>query len=241
MPEFYSQHLEFIKTHSRGFGLWIWKPAILAYLIERLDDNEMVLLLDSGCQFNSTAESKVRFDEYIKLTSTNDLLLMQIANDSFGFQDLTNAAWTKLSVLDSLDPLSAFRNSNQIQSGIIFAIKSEKSVRVAKMWLDLCTRSEYSLLVDPPPHESQPIQFRQHRWEQSILSLILKSEGIPPLLDETYFYPNWSDGLNFPIWAMRNRSGGDAFRRNFLDILKLSAAKIERHALAFCRKELGTK
>lgn len=235
MPEFFTEHEEFIVDHPKGYGLWIWKPAILSYLIDQLEDDEVVLLLDAGCQLNSNQKARCRFLQYIDICTTSDLLVMQLANNSFGFEELTDAAWTKLSVLNSLDPHSIFRNSNQIQSGIIFAIKSEKSQRIAKKWLNSCVQSDYSFLLDPFTSESQTNEFREHRWEQSILSLIVKSEGVQPLVDETYFYPNWSDGLNFPIWAMRNRSGGNAFRRNPLDIFKLMMARVERLIVSFCR------
>jgi hypothetical protein len=235
IPEFYAEHEKFIVDHPKGYGLWIWKPAILSHLIDLLEDGEMVLLLDAGCQFNCNQNSWLRFQQYIDLCTTSDLLVMQLADGSFGFDNLTDAAWTKLSVLNSLDPQSIFRNTNQIQSGIIFATKSEKSQRVAKKWLRSCLDSDYSFLLDPLDTDPQPDKFVQHRWEQSILSLIVKSEGIQPLVDETYFYPNWNEGLDFPIWAMRNRSGGNAFRRNFLDILRLLAARVERFILSVHR------
>jgi hypothetical protein len=233
MPDFFNEHEKFIADHPKGYGLWIWKPAILTYLIDNLEEGEMVLLLDAGCQLNSNHNSLIRFREYIDMCRTSDLLAMQLSDNSFGFDRLTDAAWTKLSVLNSLDPNSVFRNTNQIQSGIIFAVKSEKSQLVAKKWMNACVDSEYSFLIDPQGNEFQTEGFKQHRWEQSILSLILKSESIQPLVDETYFYPNWSKGLNFPIWAMRNRSGGNAYRRNLLDLLKIAIAKIEREAQAF--------
>jgi len=130
--------------------------------------------------------------------------------------------------LNLLDPLEVFRNTNQIQSGIIFAVKSEKSQRVAKKWFDYCVYSNNSLLADPTSSDSQLDEFRGHRHGQSILSLIAKSEGVIPLEDETWFAPDWNAGLRFPIWAMRNRTGGNAFRRNPLDILKLLIARVER-------------
>ena len=228
VPEFFSQHQNFISNHPKGFGLWIWKPALLKYLIGNLDDDEMVLLLDAGCQLNSNQNSLARFEQYAGVCKSSDMLVMQLADGSFGFEKLTDAAWTKLSVLNYLDPDSRFRNSNQIQSGIILARKTERTQRIAKKWLDTCVSSNYSFLVDPQEGDPQLNGFIQHRWEQSILSLIVKSEGIDPLVDETYFYPNWKRGLDFPIWAMRNRSGGNAFRRNFFDVLKLGAARLER-------------
>ena len=231
MPEFFARHEKFIVDHPKGYGLWIWKPAILAYLIDHLEDGEMVLFLDAGCQLNANHNSWHRFQQYVEMCNGGDLLVMQLADDSFGFDNLTDAAWTKISVLNSLDPHSTYRKTNQIQSGIIFAIKSKKSQSLAKKWMNTCIDMEYSFLVDPLGSDSQPDDFIQHRWEQSILSLIVKSEGVVPLLDETYFYPNWHNGLNFPIWAMRNRSGGNAFRRNFFDILKILIARLERFVL----------
>lgn len=235
IPNFFTEHKHFIADHPKGYGLWIWKPAILSYLIDNLEDGEMVLLLDAGCQLNTNHNSWSRFQDYVDICRTSDLLVMQLADNSFGFKKLTDAAWTKLSTLNFLDPNSVFRNTNQIQSGIIFAIKSDKSQRIANKWMTSCIESKYSFLVDPLETESQTDDFIQHRWEQSILSLIVKSEGIQPIEDETYFYPNWSRGMNFPIWAMRNRSGGNAFRRNFLDVLKLMTAKAERLILSFYR------
>ena len=235
LPNFYSKNEDFINSHQKGLGLWVWKPAILSYLIESLDEGEVLLFLDSGCQINATHESNNRFKEYIGMTSVNDMLVMQLADQSFGFQDLSDSAWTKSSVLASLDPNSEFRRTNQIQSGIIFAIKSEKSLRIANQWLNLCTESNYANLVNPSEDEKQSPEYIQHRWEQSILSLVMKSEGISAILDETYYYPDWQTGLDFPIWAMRNRSGGDAFRRNALDVVKLSLARSERKLLEFYR------
>jgi hypothetical protein len=235
LPDFYYKNEIFIRNHPRGLGLWLWKPAILSYLIDTLNEGEMILFLDSGCQFNSTDKSKIRFNEYLDLTSKNDMLLMQLVDGSFGFQNVTDSAWTKSSVLRALDPDSEFRESNQIQSGIIFAVKSERSQRIANQWLRYCTYSNFSYLLDPSDSEAQSPDFIQHRWEQSILSLILKSEKINPILDETYFFPDWQKGSDFPIWAMRNRSGGDAARRNTFDIFKILTAKIERRVLEFYR------
>lgn len=236
MPDFLVEHQEFMKAHPKGLGFWIWKPAILFYLVEQLDEGDVVLFLDAGCQLNSTSKSRQRFDEYLNSSIANGLLVMQLADSSFNFSNLTDAAWTKQSVLDYLDPHSILRNSNQIQSGIIFATKSATSQRVVSKWLECCTKTGYPYLLDPGQNESQSKEFEQHRWEQSIFSLIAKSEGIVSIVDETYFYPKWTGGLDFPIWAMRNRSGGDAFRRNLSDLVKIFVAKIERKLVNQFRK-----
>ena len=236
MPDFFIKHENFLKAHQKGLGLWIWKSAILAYQIEQLEENEIVLILDAGCQINSTKESESRFKDYIDFCNQNDILLMQIPENAFGIDDLSDAAWTKLFVLESLDPYSLHRKTNQIQSGIIFAKKSPRSQQIAKKWSYYCQELDYKFILDPSPNELQSCNFKQHRWEQSILSLLIKAEGIVPMLDETYFYPRWEEGAGFPIWTMRNRSGGDAYRRNLMDLLKLLTAKIERKMINLFRK-----
>jgi hypothetical protein len=221
VPDFYFKHHKFIREHQKGFGFWIWKPAILSYLLHHLEDDEIVLYLDSGCQLNSNEQSKLRFQQYIEICRDRDLLVMQLSDD------LTDAEWTKNSTLEALDPHKVFRDTNQVQATLMFAIKSEKSQQIAKKWLNHCTESKYSLLVDPSSSDYQTSEFKDHRHDQSIFSLVVKSEGIVPINDETWFSPNWEKGLNFPIWAMRNRTGGDVFRRNFLDLFKIFLAKVE--------------
>jgi len=229
VPDFYLKHHKFIRDHPKGFGFWVWKPAILSYILEHLEDDEIVLYLDSGCQFNSSKDAKLRFQQYIEICRDRDLLVMQLSDD------FTDAEWTKHSTLEALDPHKIFRNTNQIQATLIFAIKSERSQQIAKKWLNQCIDSNYSLLVNPSDRDYQTSEFKDHRHDQSIFSLIVKSEGIFPIDDETWFYPNWREGLHFPIWAMRNRTGGDMFRRNFLDLVKIFLAKVELKFTSFYR------
>jgi hypothetical protein len=83
-------------------------------------------------------------------------------------------------------------------------------------------------LRTPEVFEEQLRSYQSHRWEQSILSLLVKQRGFTLIQDETFFAPDWELGNDFPIWAMRNRSGGDAFRRNFVDLFKIGLAKFSR-------------
>ena len=227
VPDFYFKNHKFIIDHRKGFGYWIWKPAILSYLLDHLEDDEIVLYLDAGCQLNSNEDSKLRFQQYIEICRARDLLVVQLPDD------LPDAAWTKRSTLDALDPDKAFRNTGQIQSTLVFAIKSEKSQRVVEKWLTNCVDSNYSLVVDPSGDDLQNSGFKDHRHDQSILSLIVKSEDITPIEDETWFHPNWEEGYKFPIWTLRNRTGGNVVRRNFLDLIKIFFARVEYRLIRF--------
>lgn len=227
--EFRSEHETFISSNKKGLGLWIWKPAALTYALRLAHEGEVVVMLDSGCQFNWNAESATRWEEYIAKVQETGGLFMQLQNGQFGYPDLTDNAWCKSELLELLDPKCQYRQSGQIQSGIILITNDEKGRNFAKEWWQWCVFNDYSILKGPTDFHSQHLGFYEHRWEQSILSLLVKKAGYSYIPDETYYYPNWETGHAYPIWAMRNRSGGDAKRRNLLDLLKLTIARVLSH------------
>ena len=63
LEEFFNQHKDFV-TNSRGYGYWIWKPYIINKMLTQINDNDILVYIDSGCHINITSESKNRFNEY---------------------------------------------------------------------------------------------------------------------------------------------------------------------------------
>jgi hypothetical protein len=102
-----------------------------------------------------------------------------------------------------------------------------KNRKLAQDWIAFCVQEDYRLLKSAINGSPQAPSFVEHRWEQSVLSLLVKARNYPIIPDETFFAPNWSQGFSFPIWAMRNRSGGDAVRRNLLDLLLIGFGRLE--------------
>ena len=229
-PSFQS-HLEWILENPRGLGLWIWKPYVLLESLNRSAEGDVVVVLDSGCHLNLNDYSKLRLREYFKMTIQAGGVFMQLVDGEFEIEDLTDEAWTKLETLDFLDESGILRKTNQIQSGIIFLKNDDAGRAFAQEWLERCTQNNYQLLRNPKFGCNQESKFREHRWEQSILSLIVKAKTFILLSDETYFAPNWSNGTTFPIWATRNRSGGNPVRRNIFDLLLIGGARIELYIL----------
>lgn len=227
IPQFFSTHNEFIKANPKGMGNYIWKPVVLLETLKSVEEGDVVLMLDSGCQLNLNQRSILRFFEYVELAKLHQALFMQIKDNSFEIDDLSEQSWTKSFTLNALDPAGDFWSSNQIQSGIIFIVNNEVTRAFVQNWYLNCVRDDYALLKSPNSHEEEGAKFINHRWEQSILSLMVKKSGFKYIVDETYWYPNWNDGGNFPIWAMRNRTGGDAFRRGFLDKFHFLMARLE--------------
>jgi hypothetical protein len=153
---------------------------------------------------------------------------MQIQSGSFGDEKFLDREWSKKSLLEQLDPDQFYRYTPQIQSGIILMAKDDMTIDFARRWLELSQRDNHFLLKSPESVELEDPWFRGHRWEQSILSLLVKGSNFSYIPDETYWHPDWRNGANFPIWAMRNRSGGDSYRRNSTDLIKIALSRLVR-------------
>ena len=68
--EFWNKHSDFINNNNRGYGYWIWKPYINLKLMEKINNNDIVIYTDAGCTFN--IEGKNRLLEYIELVNQID-------------------------------------------------------------------------------------------------------------------------------------------------------------------------
>jgi hypothetical protein len=232
LPHFLSENQDFLKTHRKGLGLWLWQPALLIAALSNSAEDQVICFLDAGCQLSPDHSAQSVMAKYIEFVNRNDFLFIQIREKSFGIEDLSEIAWTKSDCLNQFNLDLESLESPQIQSGIILVRNCERVREFAFRWYENCRMMNYQLLVDSSDKSAESPRFISHRYSQSILSLMVKSEGLPRITDETYWFPDWSEGLDHPIWSMRNRSGGDAYRRNIFDLLKIAGAKIERELIA---------
>ena len=76
--EFWNKHSDFIKKYNRGYGYWIWKPYINLKLMEKIDNDDIIVYADSGCTFN--VEGKNRLLENIELVKKNDILSFELTH-----------------------------------------------------------------------------------------------------------------------------------------------------------------
>jgi len=192
---FCAQHGEFILTHPRGFGYWLWKPYIIRKLLSEIAENDVVVYADAGCVLNIRASK--RMSEYIELAK-------QCESGIVGFQLQTiESHYTKM---DTIAELHAFDHAHtpQILASVCIIRKTPISVELVERWFRTC--EQYRFLDDRPSELPNAEGFVEHRHDQSIWSLLLKqTPGVCILPDETYFAPEWKTaGIDFPIWAMRN-------------------------------------
>lgn len=225
-PAFFSQIENLVSTYSTSLGFMVWKPLIILAKLKQLNEGEVLIYLDAGCQLNVNEISKSRLDFYVDLTIQHGILAMQLRPGSFNFQDLSEEAWTHPETLKHMTVSRKEAKVNQVQAGIIFLKKSAETVEFVDNWWRICTSQDFTILS---PHKRTSSNLNHnHRFEQSIFSILVKRSNSALIPDETYFHPEWTTGKDFPIWAMRNRSGGDAFRRNFSDLVIIATHKLVR-------------
>jgi hypothetical protein len=197
--DFWSKHGDFITKNPRGFGYWIWKMVIILNVMSRenIAEGDIILFADAGCELNIRGRHKML--EYIKHVMTHDIL-------AFRMDHHVEKKWTKIDLLEHANVSDEDRNSGQIIGTTLFMKKTSKNIEILKEVIELTLHDNYRLVNDSPCVFPNDSVFIEHRHDQSCLSITLKKHKAFTLSDETYF-PNWSDGLMYPILAMRNRTG----------------------------------
>ena len=189
---FWEKHNEFIENNKRGYGYWIWKSYLIKKKISELNENDILIFCDAGCEIN--INGKQRLLEYIDMLNYNKenygIITFQLEYKEYQF--------TKKSVFDTLQ----FNDTNVFQniSGIIIIKKNNHSINIINEWYKYC--ENYNLINDIIQVEDS--NFIENRHDQSILSVLSNKYGSIKILDETYFSQNWEiDGFHYPFWAKR--------------------------------------
>jgi len=180
----------------RGFGFWAWKPQVIHEKIQTLMDGDVLVYLDAGSEINKRGAA--RFTYYLDFVARNDVLVFPTFHQ--------HRFWTKPHHALRIETRDFFRN--QIWAGLIMLRVSETSRRIVSRWYELAFQDSGSALTeDVDKGEIYQQGFREHRFDQSILSHIIFSENVPVLdRDETHHSP-WEKGEEFPFLALRNRTG----------------------------------
>lgn len=164
-------------SQKRGGGYWIWKPYIVYHTLLQMEDNDYLFYFDTGCVLLKNVNV---FIDIMK-RDKQDIMVFEV----YGYEE---QAWTKRDIFEYFNNTSEeCRLTNQIMSGFIFIRKTDKTVAIMKKWLDAaCTGT----LISDAENESGLANystFVENRHDQSLLSVLLKSNGVNPYRDPTQF------------------------------------------------------
>lgn len=186
---------------SRGYGYWVWKPYLIMESLKKIQEGDILLYTDIGCHLNSNGLS--HFLKYWK----------EVKNNRSGFlvtklnqEERQEKTWTKGDLFDYFK----VRNNPQItdtpqyQTGIIFIRKCEETIQIIQQWLDVYYYN-FHLADDSPSISTNIDGFREHRHDQSILSILLKLHGTSTIpLKECYFFKWTLAERKYPILIKRD-------------------------------------
>ncbi|MFV8372676.1 hypothetical protein [Flavobacterium sp. LB2P74] len=174
--DFYNQNKKILDT-KRGGGHWLWKPYFILKALKDIKENEYLIYCDSGAIILRDLKILTKALEQ----SNQSIMLFELP--------LLECQWTQKTVFEHFDN---FTNelvfSNQIMGGFVVLKKNKVSVAFIEKWLSLCC--DEKLLIIQKNEETA--FFKAHREDQSILSVLAKTEGIKPFSDPTDYgrFPN---------------------------------------------------
>lgn len=193
--DFWNKHSVFVEKSSRFYGYCIWKPYLIFKSLEKINNGDILLYSDAGCEWNISG--KKRLEEYFNLINSdnNDILCFQLNH--------IEKSWNKMDLIDYLHSYNVL-NTKQIMATIFILKKTEKTINFIKEWYE--TSCNYHFIDDSISNLQNDPDFKEHRHDQSIFSLLCKKYGGKILDDETYHWP-WDikeNYINYPILSSRN-------------------------------------
>lgn len=184
-PDFHNRHSEFIKQNSRGFGYWLWKPYIIRQTMSEMNDGDVLLYLDCGCEIDVRKVDVIR--QYIHYLKTEPA-------DIMGSFALKESDWTKADLVNLIGATPEHMESKQYQAGALLLLVCPKTRNLVEEWYTLSC--DYQNIDDSPSQLPNDSGFREHRHDQSIFSLLAKKYNI---------YSHRSLGL--AVEYIRNKTG----------------------------------
>lgn len=166
-PEFWSQHGPFIANNSRGYGYWLWKPYIIRKTLEKMCENDLLIYSDAGCEICFQMKSQI---EELFTIATTDLIIGSTVGNEWG----PEIHWVKkdlLLLLDIQDEDPLLR-TQQRQATAVCLKKCDQVMKLVDEWYRIA--GNYHMIDDTPSRVPNLPEFREHRHDQSIFSLLTK-------------------------------------------------------------------
>jgi len=213
----------------RGFGYWLWKPLIIRDFIKMNPGLDYIVYLDAGVEFHYTKMSSKRFEEYLVATEATGLCAFSTQSDK---------AYTKRRALEIFNLEKREVEKPQIQSGILI-FKQAVAKKICSEWINLMRSENYQNLIDKVDSSREDDGFIEHRHDQSLLSLLIKSKKIGqiyPADQHTWFSQENNFLVSSPFWAVRNMHFTPKMFQHFwnpLYIFELTAPILLKYAKLF--------
>lgn len=241
----FSQHYSSkLKSGSRGFGYWVWKPHIIKETLAKMEEGDDLLYIDAGCHLNPMG--KKRLEEYYEAlqSSRHGIIAFQavppaidispLKYDGRSLPDQSNYKYIKGDLFDyfGVRNKKEYTHSQAIGAGIILIKKCKSSVALINEW-NFIIQHDFSLLDNTVSKSPNFNGFIEHRHDQAIWTLLCLKYDIDVLSAYEYWYPtydgtgeDWNALSDFPIHVKRDKDIGPY--RRFIHLVTRIINKISR-------------
>lgn len=171
--DFYNKNSN-ILNQPRGAGYWLWKPYFIVKTLESMKEGELLFYSDSGSHFINKPDSIIDICQ-----NTNNKILL------FTLEDFhTHKKWTKRDCFYYMGlDMEPYLSVNQILASFVVCVKTKDNIEFFKEWLEYAQDSR--IITDQPNVCGLPnyVEFKDHRHDQSILSLLGRKHNISTIED----------------------------------------------------------
>jgi len=169
---------------------------VIAGVLASVPAGESIVYCDAGCSLN--AEGRSRLEAYLTLAADHPAGVLCFALDG------TVGAWTKRRTLAAFGCDTAAARGQPMISATCLVLQNRAVVRdLVAEWA--ARMGDLPLVDDSPSSGGEHPEFRSHRHDQSIFTLLARARGLQTLPDETWWPGQWHAQRAFPIHARRWR------------------------------------
>lgn len=157
---------DYIFSQGRLGGYCIWKPYVILKALDTLQEGDYCMYLDAGAYYIGDLHD---LQKQLEKDKTDILFSSSLLSEKY---------WTKRDafVLMDCDYEDIF-NSHQIEATFLFLRKTKKSIAFVKEWLQLMRDVRLSTDIPNTCGFENYEGFREHRHDQSVMSLLAKKKG----------------------------------------------------------------
>jgi hypothetical protein len=174
---------------SKGYGWYAWKPYIIQQALLAADEGDLIIYQDVGRREPILVLHRLSFwQDYLK--ELQQECVPGVLIPWWG----PNRLWTKQQTLTELGMDEArFRDCPQVQASWSVWQKCPESSDFLAEWRRLCAKRD--LISGDLPHgrENECEGFIEHRWDQSLLTLLVVARALKPLASHKSPTPGFHD------------------------------------------------
>lgn len=186
-----------IFSNSRGFGYWLWKPYFILKTLEEMDYGDVCMYCDAG---NSLISDPSPLFNLCK--EVGGILLFENRDGNYDGNVWRNLEWTKYDCYTLMGcTKNIYVNGSQVDASYSLWEKKDNVINFLKEYLNFC--ENINIISDLPNITGDNhYLFKDHRHDQSILSLLAIKYGIK-------LYPEPSE------WGNKWRKDSDPYKQIF--------------------------